>query len=110
VDSQKISSISHGLLVLIGISSSDTAADLKTLTNKILSLRLWPSLSDGTDWRANVKEVDGEVLCVSQFTLHAKVNRGNKPDFHGAMVSLPVLSIFVWLGIRDLRQPSIVSS
>ena len=43
-------------------------------------------------WKANVKDIQGEVLCVSQFTLMANTSKGNKPDFHRAMVRIPLFS------------------
>ncbi|CAK5265141.1 unnamed protein product [Mycena citricolor] len=88
VDGQVISHISKGLMVLVGISrgADDTATDVATLTNKILSLRVFPDSQDPSKaWKANVKDIDGEVLCVSQFTLIADTKKGNKPDFHNAM-------------------------
>lgn len=54
-----------------------------------LSLRLFSDISDPDKmWKANVKDVDGDILCVSQFTLLANTTKGNKPDFHRAMVGL----------------------
>jgi len=52
-----------------------------------LTLRVFNDPSDsGKMWKANIKDIDGEILCVSQFTLMANTSKGNKPDFHRAMV------------------------
>jgi len=53
-----------------------------------LNLRIFNDPKDNDKmWKASVKDVDGEILCVSQFTLLANTTKGNKPDFHRAMVS-----------------------
>ncbi|KAJ6622874.1 D-Tyr tRNAtyr deacylase-like domain-containing protein [Mycena sp. CBHHK59/15] len=86
VDGQVISQISRGLMVLIGISKNDNASDVSTLTNKLLSLRVFPDpIGSDKMWKSSVRDVDGEILCVSQFTLMAETKKGNKPDFHNAM-------------------------
>ncbi|KAJ7481109.1 D-Tyr tRNAtyr deacylase-like domain-containing protein [Mycena galericulata] len=90
VEGKVISQISRGLMVLIGIGkgrpSYDTDSDVSTLTSKLLSLR---AFSDPTDpakmWKTNIKDLDGDILCVSQFTLMAQTTKGSKPDFHNAM-------------------------
>eukprot|EP00668_Euglena_longa_P033565 GGOE01043152.1.p2 GENE.GGOE01043152.1~~GGOE01043152.1.p2 ORF type:complete len:173 (-),score=44.02 GGOE01043152.1:353-871(-) len=77
-----VSSIGPGICVLVGISRSDTLEDVKWMCNKLLSIRLW---SDGDrTWAKSVRDTEGEVLLVSQFTL-MHVLKGNKPDFHNAM-------------------------
>lgn len=53
------------------------------MASKILKMRLWPDDADAP-WKKNVQDIQGEVLCVSQFTLYASTRKGNKPDFHGA--------------------------
>ncbi|KAJ7772993.1 D-Tyr tRNAtyr deacylase-like domain-containing protein [Mycena maculata] len=79
VDGQVISEISRGIVY-------DTESDVSILTNKLLSLRMFPDLTDSPKmWKSNVKDVDGDILCVSQFTLMAQTKNGNKPDFHNAM-------------------------
>ncbi|KAK0525675.1 D-tyrosyl-tRNA(Tyr) deacylase [Tilletia horrida] len=100
----RVSEISHGILALVGVAEGDTEREAEAIASKIASLRLWDESSalapgtavpvdeqeEGADalpnrpWRRNVKEVDGQVLCVSQFTLLARVQKGSKPDFHAA--------------------------
>lgn len=84
VDNKIISQIEKGLVVLVGVSPEDTEEDCKKVAKKITSLRLWPDEENSGQWKRNVRDIGGKVLCVSQFTLYAKVNKGNKPDFHGA--------------------------
>ncbi|KAJ8092781.1 D-tyrosyl-tRNA(Tyr) deacylase [Marasmius tenuissimus] len=83
VDNEIVSQISRGLMVLVGIGKDDTMADANIIINKILSLRVFDD--EGKMWKRSVKDIDGEVLCVSQFTLLANTTKGNKPDFHRAM-------------------------
>ncbi|CAL1705490.1 unnamed protein product [Somion occarium] len=86
VDNEVISSISRGVMVLVGIGKDDNASDIEVLCKKILSLRVFQD-EKGAWWKSNVKDIGGEVLCVSQFTLFANTSKGNKPDFHRAMAS-----------------------
>ncbi|KAG8905356.1 D-tyrosyl-tRNA(Tyr) deacylase [Tulasnella sp. 403] len=58
--------------------------DVEYIAKKVLMMRVFDS-DDGTMWKSGVKDIGGEVLCVSQFTLMANTTKGNKPDFHGAM-------------------------
>ena len=71
--------------MLIGIREDDTQEDSEYLVKKILGLRLFDG--NGKPWSQSVKDIDGDVLCVSQFTLQAKTSKGLKPDFHLAMKS-----------------------
>ncbi|QRV87651.1 D-tyrosyl-tRNA(Tyr) deacylase [Ceratobasidium sp. AG-Ba] len=87
VDSQTVSSISRGLMCLIGIGDDDTAKDSEYIANKILSLKIFDDASTGAMWKQSVKDIQGEILCVSQFTLMAKTVKGAKPDFHKACLS-----------------------
>ncbi|KZV65919.1 hypothetical protein PENSPDRAFT_744889 [Peniophora sp. CONT] len=86
VDNETISQISRGLMVLVGIGIDDTTADMDILVKKILTLRVFDD-ANGNMWKSSVKDIAGEVLCVSQFTLFANTSKGNKPDFHKAMGS-----------------------
>ncbi|EGS20111.1 putative D-tyrosyl-tRNA(tyr) protein [Thermochaetoides thermophila DSM 1495] len=84
VDQQVVSSIGKGVLVFAAVAPGDTEKDAESLAAKVLKLKLWDDES-GKRWRKNVQEINGEVLCVSQFTLLASTKKGNKPDFHGAL-------------------------
>ncbi|KAN0123967.1 D-tyrosyl-tRNA deacylase [Russula decolorans] len=84
VNSKIVSEISRGLMVLVGVGVDDNASDVENLAKKILSLKVFSNPS-GDMWKANVKDIQGEILCVSQFTLMANTSKGNKPDFHRAM-------------------------
>ncbi|KAL7422309.1 D-tyrosyl-tRNA(Tyr) deacylase [Cryptotrichosporon argae] len=86
VDGQTISSIGRGLLVLVGIERHDTPADAAHIIKKILAAKLWAEAE--APWKRSVRDIDGEVLCVSQFTLFANF-KGTKPDFHESMSTVP---------------------
>ena len=79
INNQLKSKIEHGLLVFVGIEDEDQTDDIKWLSNKIVNLRIFddnnkiPNLS--------VKEINGDVLLVSQFTLHALTKKGNRPSY-----------------------------
>lgn len=86
VDSQVVSSIGKGILVLAAIGPNDTKKDCDSMASKVLKMKLWPD-DNGSGWKKSVQDLDGEVLCVSQFTLYASTKKGNKPDFHGSAKS-----------------------
>ncbi len=91
VDSQIIGEIDFGLLTLLGIHATDREADVQWLIQKILALRIFED-SSGKMNRA-VKEVGGSHLIVSQFTLYADVQSGNRPSFTEAAkpeIALPL--------------------
>ncbi|KEF62936.1 D-tyrosyl-tRNA(Tyr) deacylase [Exophiala aquamarina CBS 119918] len=83
VNDQVVSAIGKGVLVLAAIGPDDSKKDAERMASKILKMRLWPD-ENGLQWKKSVQDIDGEVLCVSQFTLFASTKKGNKPDFHGA--------------------------
>ncbi|KIP08726.1 hypothetical protein PHLGIDRAFT_68893 [Phlebiopsis gigantea 11061_1 CR5-6] len=106
VDNETIASIGRGVMVLVGIGTDDTPTDVATLTNKILSLKVFDDGS-GRMWRSSVKDIDGDVLCVSQFTLLANTTKGNKPDFHRAMSTESSRDMYVSFleRMRSLYKP-----
>lgn len=79
VEGNTISSIGRGLLVLVGIESCDNESDIVWLTAKIAGLRIFADLDDKMN--LGVCDIDGEILVISQFTLHASTKKGNRPSF-----------------------------
>ena len=91
-----IAKINDGLLILTGVEDADTIEDINWLANKIVNLRIFddkekiPNLS--------VKEIAGEIILVSQFTLHASTKKGNRPSYLKASkgsIALPVFEKLV---------------
>jgi len=99
------SSINVGLLVLAGIEDSDNEEDIKWLSNKIVNLRIFddenqiPNLS--------VKEIGGDILLVSQFTLQASTKKGNRPSYlkaSKAEIAIPVYERMIQQLEKDLEK------
>lgn len=79
VSDKIISSIGQGLLVLLGIEDSDDDEDIDWLVKKIVQLRIFNDENDVMN--LSVQDVDGEIIVVSQFTLHASTKKGNRPSY-----------------------------
>ena len=79
INNQIKSSIESGLLVFVGIENRDDLSDVQWLSNKIVNLRVF----DDHDHVPNqsVKDIDGSILLISQFTLHASTKKGNRPSY-----------------------------
>ena len=73
------SSINKGLLIILGIEDADTLDDIEWLSNKIINLRIFDDENKVPN--ISVKEIDGDILLVSQFTLHAATKKGNRPSY-----------------------------
>jgi D-tyrosyl-tRNA(Tyr) deacylase len=82
VDSEIVGQIGAGLLVFLGIEDADTTEDLEWLATKLVNLRIFRG-EEGR-WDKSVLEIGGEILLVSQFTLHASTRKGTKPSWHRA--------------------------
>lgn len=79
IDNKIYSQINTGLLVLLGIEDTDTAEDIEWLSGKIVNLRIFND--DNGVMNVSVKDCDGDILVVSQFTLHASTKKGNRPSY-----------------------------
>ena len=96
IENQTVASIDEGLLVLVGIEDGDTNEDIAWLSSKIVNLRVFDD--DNGVMNLSVKEVEGEVLIVSQFTLHASTKKGNRPSYIKAAcpeVAIPIYEAFI---------------
>lgn len=96
VDGVLISEIGKGLLVLAAVSKDDTEKDVESMANKILKAKLWDDTEKDpvARWKLGVREIEGEILCVSQFTLLASMKKGNKPDFHQSANGLKAKTLY----------------
>lgn len=99
------SSISNGLMILVGIEDADTDDDIQWLSKKICNLRIFDD-ANGVMNRS-IQDVTGDILAVSQFTLHARVKKGNRPSYVNAAkpeVSIPLYNAFVGQLESDLGK------
>lgn len=95
IDNSIKSMINRGLLVLVGIEDADTVDDIDFLCRKIVNLRIFDDESGVMN--LSVKEINGEILCVSQFTLHASTKKGNRPSYIKASkpnFAIPMYNLF----------------
>ncbi|RLD90736.1 MAG: D-tyrosyl-tRNA(Tyr) deacylase [Bacteroidetes bacterium] len=100
------SSIQLGLLVLLGIEEADHSDDIKWLAGKIVRLRIFED--DHDVMNLSVQDVEGEVIVVSQFTLHASTKKGNRPSYIKAArpeTAIPLYNNFVKEMESLLRKP-----
>jgi D-tyrosyl-tRNA(Tyr) deacylase len=79
VDGQVTDQIGNGLLILLGVEHDDTTEDASWLAQKVVSMRIFSD--DADKMNRDIREVGGEILLVSQFTLHAATKKGNRPSF-----------------------------
>jgi D-tyrosyl-tRNA(Tyr) deacylase len=96
IDNTLKSSIGNGLVALIGIEEADNETDLEWLCSKIVQLRIFND--ENKVMNLSVQDVGGEILAVSQFTLHAKTKKGNRPSYIRAAnpeKAIPLYNMFV---------------
>lgn len=79
VENKVIGEIKNGLLVFLGISATDTPKTIEWLSKKIVGLRIFSDQDDKMNF--SVKDINADILLVSQFTLYANVKKGNRPSF-----------------------------
>lgn len=96
IDGNTYNAIGTGLLVLLGIEDADNQEDIEWLVNKIAGLRVFDD-KEGV-MNLSVEDIDGELLVISQFTLHANTKKGNRPSYIKAAkpdVAVPLYESFI---------------
>ncbi len=96
IDGKIYNAINSGLLIFIGIEESDNQEDILWLSGKISRLRVFNDISNVMN--SDIKDVDGEILLISQFTLHASTKKGNRPSYIKSAkpdIAIPVYNDFV---------------
>ena len=92
IDNELTASITNGLLVLLGIEDADTNEDIEWLSSKIINLRVFDDATKVPN--VSVKETGGDILLVSQFTLHANIKKGNRPSYMRASKSVVAIPVY----------------
>jgi D-tyrosyl-tRNA(Tyr) deacylase len=96
INNEIVAQIQKGLLVLVGIEDADQQEDIVWLASKIANLRIFADENDIMN--LSVKEINGDVIVVSQFTLHASTRKGNRPSYIKASkpdIAVPLYESFV---------------
>lgn len=96
IDNDVKSEIGKGLLILLGIEDADSEDDIEWLCNKIINLRIFDD-AEGV-MNLSLKDINGDAIIVSQFTLHAKTKKGNRPSYIKAAkpdIAIPLYEKFV---------------
>ena len=103
IDNKIRSEIKNGLLVFVGIEDEDTVEDIEWLSNKIVNLRIFDDENNTDSYRQpniSVKDIDGNILAVSQFTLHASTKKGNRPSYSKASKAETAIPLYEKLIVR----------
>jgi D-tyrosyl-tRNA(Tyr) deacylase len=106
VNNEIIGAITNGLLILVGIEDSDSEEDIIWLSNKIVNIRIFND--ENNVMNKSVLDIDGGILLVSQFTLHASTKKGNRPSYIKASkpdFAIPMYEKMIRQLEADLRKP-----
>ena len=103
---KQVASIKNGLLILLGIVDDDTQNDINWLSNKIVNMRIFPD--ENAIMNASILDCNGNIIVVSQFTLHANTKKGNRPSYIKAAkpnIAIPLYEAFIQKIEVDLGKP-----
>ncbi len=106
VDGQVKGAIQEGLMVLLGIQNEDTAEDIQWIANKLVQMRIFDD-AEGV-MNLSVKDIDGSILLISQFTLYAATKKGNRPSYIGAAkpdIAIPIYEQMILQLTKELGKP-----
>lgn len=96
IDNKIVADIQKGLLVLVGIEEADTQEDIDWLVGKITQIRIFGDENEVMN--LSIQDIDGDIIVVSQFTLHASTKKGNRPSYIKAAkpeIAIPIYENFV---------------
>lgn len=105
INNEKVANITNGLLILLGIVNDDTAEDITWLSKKIIGLRIFNDENDVMN--TSIQDIDGNIIVVSQFTLHASTKKGNRPSYIKAAkpdIAIPLYEKFIQQIESDLGK------
>lgn len=105
VDGATISAIEKGLLIFVGIEDLDNFSDITWISNKIISIRIFDDKNQVPN--ISLKENSGDILLISQFTLHASTKKGNRPGYlkaSKAAIAIPVYEKLITQLEKDLGK------
>lgn len=106
IQNKKVASIRNGLLVLLGVVNEDSVEDIDWLCKKIVNLRIFPD--EKGVMNTSILDADGDIIVVSQFTLHASTKKGNRPSYIKAAkpdIAIPLYKKFVERLNTDTDKP-----
>jgi D-tyrosyl-tRNA(Tyr) deacylase len=104
VDGEVVGSCGMGYMILFGAAQGDTEADADIMARKVAALRIFRDSDDKMN--LSIKDIDGEILAISQFTLCADVKKGNRPSFIGAMEPIEAERLYKYF-CNKLREEGI---
>lgn len=96
IENKIVASIQKGLLILVGIEDADTQEDIDWLVSKIAKIRIFGDQDNSMN--LSIQDIDGDIIVVSQFTLHAATKKGNRPSYIKASkpaIAIPLYESFV---------------
>ena len=106
VDGEIVGSIQNGLMVLVGIEDADSQEDIEWLAGKVSNLRIFDDAESVMN--LSVKEVQGDILLISQFTLHASTKKGNRPSYINASkppIAIPLYEAMIQQLEKEMGKP-----
>lgn len=105
IEGQVYGQIKNGLLLLLGIEDGDTQKDIEWLSNKVINLRIFND--ENGVMNVSLKDVDGDILMISQFTLQASTKKGNRPSYIKASkpdIAIPIYEKMIGQLSNDLGK------
>ncbi|MBP6145237.1 MAG: D-tyrosyl-tRNA(Tyr) deacylase [Sediminibacterium sp.] len=106
VDGQVIGAIQEGLMVLLGIQNEDNTEDIQWIANKLVQMRIFDD-AEGV-MNLSVKDIEGSILLISQFTLYAATKKGNRPSYIAAAkpeIAIPIYEQMIVALNKELGKP-----